>query len=105
MKRLLRFNCVVAAFVGNAARSHVPDLLMGLVFLGGVLAVAQFAGIVYAVPVGVVTFQAFDWYFLPPLRSLNGATVVLLALSLATSLLVAEVASRASAPVALRPSK
>jgi signal transduction histidine kinase len=86
---------VVAAFVGNAARSHVPDLLMGLVFLGGVVAVAQFAGIVYAVPVGVVTFQAFDWYFLPPLRSLNGATVVLLALSLATSLLVAEVASRA----------
>ena len=55
---------VVAAVVSTAARSHVPEVLLGLVFLLVVLAVARFAGILYALPVGVVTIEAFDWYFL-----------------------------------------
>ena len=63
---------VVAAVVGTAARSHVPAVLLGLLLLLAVLAVARFAGILYALPVGVVTIEAFDWYFLPPLRNLDG---------------------------------
>ena len=57
---------VVAAVVSTAARSHVPAALLGLFLLLVVLAVARFAGILYALPVGVVTIEAFDWYFLPP---------------------------------------
>ena len=63
---------VVAAVASTAARSHVPAALLSL------LAVARFAGIMYALPVGVVTIEAFDWYFLPPLRNLDGATVLVL---------------------------
>jgi len=74
---------VVAAVVSTAARSHVPTVLLGLVLLLAVLAVARFAGILYALPVGVVTIEAFDWYFLPPLRNLDGATVLVLGLFLA----------------------
>ena len=43
----------------------------GLLLLAAVLAVARFAGILYGLPVGVVTILAFDWYFLPPLRALD----------------------------------
>jgi GAF domain-containing protein len=71
---------VVAAAVSTAARSNVPAVLLGLLFLLAVLAVARFAGILYALPVGVVTIEAFDWYFLPPLRNLDGATVLVLGL-------------------------
>src|SRR6266571_1092799 len=60
---------VVAAVVSTAARSHVPAVLLGLLLLLAVLAVARYAGVLYALPVGVVTIEAFDWYFLPPLRS------------------------------------
>jgi hypothetical protein len=63
---------VVAALVSTAARSHVPGVLFGLLLLLAVLAVARFAGILYALPVGVVTIEAFDWYFLPPLRQQCG---------------------------------
>ena len=42
----------VAAVVSTAARSHVPAVLLGLLFLLVVLAVARFAGILYALPVG-----------------------------------------------------
>src|SRR6476646_10060005 len=79
---------VAAAVVSTAARSHVPAVLLGLFFLLVVLAVARFAGILYALPVGVVTIEAFDWYFLPPLRNLDAATVFVLALFLAVSIIV-----------------
>jgi uncharacterized membrane protein YoaK (UPF0700 family) len=46
---------VVAALVSTAARSHVPAVLLGLLLLLAVLAVARFAGILYALPVGAVT--------------------------------------------------
>ena len=85
---------VVAAAVGTAARSHVPAVLLGLLFLLAVLAVARFAGILYALPVGVVIIEAFDWYFLPPLRNLDGATVLVLGLFLAMSVIVGAVATQ-----------
>ena len=86
---------VAAAVVSTVARSHVPAVLLGLFFLLVVLAVARFAGILYALPVGVVTIEAFDWYFLPPLRNLDGATVFVLALFLAVSVIVGGFATQA----------
>jgi len=86
---------VVAAVVSTAARSHVPAVLLGLLLLLAVLAVARFAGILYALPVGVVTIEAFDWYFLPPLRNLDGATVLVLGLFLGMAVIVGGVATQA----------
>src|SRR6266550_2484668 len=87
---------VVAAVASTAARSHVPVVLLGLLLLLAVLAVARLAGILYALPVGVVTIEAFDWYFLPPLRNLDGATVLVLGLFLGMSVIVGAVATQAS---------
>jgi signal transduction histidine kinase len=70
-------------------------VLLGLVLLLAVLAVARFAGILYALPVGVVTILAFDWYFLPPLRNLDGATLLVLGLFLGMSVIVGAVATQA----------
>jgi signal transduction histidine kinase len=86
---------LLAALISRAARSHVPALLLGLFFIAGVLAVARFGGIVYAVPVGLVTLQAYDWYFLPPYRDLDVETAGVLGVSIVTSVLVAEIASHA----------
>jgi GAF domain-containing protein len=86
---------VAAALVSTAARSHVPAVLFGLLLLAAVLAVARFAGILYALPVGVVTILAFDWYFLPPLRNLDAATVLVLGLFLAMSVIVGAVTTQA----------
>jgi signal transduction histidine kinase len=86
---------VLTAVVGAAARSHVPAVLFGVLLLLAVLAVARFAGILYALPVGVVTILAFDWYFLPPLRNLDGATVLVLGLFLGMSVIVGAVATQA----------
>ena len=91
----------VAAFVvaalaaaSAAARSHVPAALLGLLFLLAVLTVARVAGILYALPVGVVIIEAFDWYFLPPLRALDAATVLVLGLFLAMAVTVGAVATQ-----------
>src|SRR6266576_7141334 len=86
---------VVAAVLSTAARSHVPAVPLGLVLLVAVLAVARFAGILYALPVGVVTIEAFDWYFLPPLRNLDAATVLVLGLFLGVAVIVGAVATQA----------
>jgi signal transduction histidine kinase len=86
---------VVAALVSTAARSHVPAVLLGLFFLLAVLTVARMAGIMYALPVGVVTIEAFDWYFLPPLRALDAATVLVLGLFLGMAVIVGAVAAQA----------
>src|SRR6266566_6853636 len=85
---------VLVAVVGAAARSHVPAVLFGVLLLLAVLAVARFAAILYALPVGVVTILAFDWYFLPPLRNLDGATVLVLGLFLGMSVIVGAVAAQ-----------
>jgi signal transduction histidine kinase len=86
---------VLAALVSTAARSHVPAVLLGLLLLLAVLAVARFAGILYALPVGVVTIEAFDWYFLPPLRNLDRNTVLILGLFLGMAVIVGAVATQA----------
>ncbi|WP_312033723.1 GAF domain-containing protein [Actinoplanes sp. TBRC 11911] len=74
-----------------ARHSHVPDLVLGLALLAVVLAVAQTAGILYALPVGVVATEAYDWFFLPPLRSLDPATFSVLGLLIAMATMVGAV--------------
>jgi hypothetical protein len=86
---------VLAAVAGAAARSHVPAVLFGLLLLLTVLAVARFAGIMYALPAGVVIILAFDWYFLPPLRTLDAPTVLVLGLFLVMAVIVGAFATRA----------
>jgi signal transduction histidine kinase len=85
----------VTAAVGTAARYHVPWPLFSLVLLLCVLAVARFAGVLYALPVGVVIILAFDWYFLPPLRLFNGATALVLGLFVIMSVIVGAFATLA----------
>ena len=87
---------VVAAAISSAARSHVPGVLLGLFLLGAVVVVARYGGVLYGLPVGVVSVQAFDWYFLPPLRDLDAATALVLALFLLTSVFVGAIASHTS---------
>jgi signal transduction histidine kinase len=89
---------LLAALVSIAARSHVPGALLGILFLLTIVAVARYGGVLYAVPVGVVTIEAFDWYFLPPTRSLtrpDAASMSVLGLFIAMSVLVGVVAVRA----------
>jgi signal transduction histidine kinase len=89
---------VIAALVSAAARSHVPGLLLTIPFILVVLTIARFAGAIYALPVGVVSIEAFDWYFLPPTRTLgqtDAATILVLGLFVMTAVLVGAVADRA----------
>ena len=87
---------VLTVLVCVAARSHVPAVVLGPLLLLAVLAVARLAGILYALPVGVATVLAFDWYFLPPLRDLDTATELVLGLFLAMSVIVWALATTAS---------
>src|SRR5258705_5661554 len=84
----------LGAVVSTAARSHVPGALLAILFLLAILAVAHYGGILYALPVGVVSIQAYDWDFLAPLRDLDADTLLVLGLSLVMSVLVGAVASR-----------
>ena len=90
---------VLASLLSAAARSHFLGLatgpLVALVLLAFAIAVARVAGILYALPVGVVSVLAFDWFYLPPLRILDGATIFVLSLFLLMSVGVGEVAASA----------
>src|SRR4051795_2549412 len=86
----------LAAVLCTAARGHVPVVLVGALLLLVILAVARYAGILFALPVGVVIILAYDWYILPPLRDFDGATVFLLGLFLTMSVIVAAVTSEAT---------
>jgi signal transduction histidine kinase/type II secretory pathway pseudopilin PulG len=86
------------AVISAAARDHVPGALLGFVLILAVLAVAYRRGVVYAVPVGLASIVAFDWYFLPPTHALaapNIGSVLALAVFILTSVLVGEVAAGA----------
>ena len=83
---------VLAAFLLTAARDHVPTAVVCVV----ILAVASWrrpatAGILYALPIGVVIILAFDWDYLLPLRDLDAATVLLLGLFASMSVIVGAV--------------
>jgi signal transduction histidine kinase len=85
----------VAASLSTVARSHVSTVLFVAALVLALAVIAHFAGVIYAVPIGVVTLEAFDWYFLPPLRPLDAGSVLVLAIFIPTAILVAEIAARA----------
>jgi signal transduction histidine kinase len=74
-----------------ARRGHVPDLVLGLALLAAVLVVARTAGILYALPLGVVSVEAYDWFFLPPLHDMNSAAYSVLGLLIAMAVSVGAV--------------
>ena len=49
---------------------------------------------------GLVIILAFDWYFLPPLRKLDAATVLVLGLFLVMAVIVGAFAARAGSRAA-----
>ncbi|MFF5084571.1 GAF domain-containing protein [Actinoplanes sp. NPDC000266] len=90
---------VVVAVISTYLRDHVPTVhapLLGLILLAVVLLLARTIGIMYALPVGVAAVQAFDWYFLPPLRVLNDTSLIVLALFVSTATIVSTVATVAT---------
>ena len=87
---------VLAAMVSVVARDHhVPDLVLGVAMLAVVLLVVRWAGILYALPIGVVAALAYDWFFLPPLRILDVPTYSVLGLFVATAVIVGAVTTTA----------
>lgn len=81
-----------------APLSHVPIVIMGALSTIVVLAVAHFWGIAYAVPVGVASAVALDWYYIPPTHTstVPGAEdAVALAVYLLTGVLLGELAVHA----------
>jgi signal transduction histidine kinase len=84
------------ALVGSAARSRVPEALFGALLLAGVVLVARGIRTLFALPIGVAAVLAFDWYFLPPLRTLNADTVLVLGTFLIMSVIVGGATTRAS---------
>jgi signal transduction histidine kinase len=87
---------VLASLLGTWARSHVAALPLSALFLLAILAVARVGGILYTLPIGVASVLAFDWYFLPPLRKVDAATILVLALFLAMSVIVGGVEAHLS---------
>ncbi|GAA0522867.1 hypothetical protein Ade02nite_82430 [Paractinoplanes deccanensis] len=90
---------VAVALLSTYLRNHVPTVhapLLGVVLLAVVLVLARTAGIMYALPVGVAAVQAFDWFFLPPLRDLNDTSLIVLGLFISTATIVATVATVAT---------
>jgi signal transduction histidine kinase len=78
--------------------SHVPIVVLGALCAVAVLAVARFWGIAYAVPVGVASAVALDWYYIPPTHTstVPGAEdTVALAVYLLTGVLLGELAVHA----------
>src|SRR5262249_38532344 len=86
----------LTAVVGTLARGHVPALVFGPVLLAGVLVTSRTLGILYALPVGVAAIEAFDWFFLPPLRDFDDSAATLLGLFIVMAVIVGSVATAAT---------
>jgi signal transduction histidine kinase len=93
----------IATFAASAALvaaplPHISIVILGVVCTLVVLAVAHFWGIAYAVPVGVASAVALDWYYIPPTHPsvVPGAEdAVALAVYLLTGVLLGELAVHA----------
>jgi signal transduction histidine kinase len=86
----------LTAVVGSLLRGHVPALVLGPVLLAGVLVASRTLGILYALPVGVAAIEAFDWFFLPPLRDFDDSAAILLGLFIVMAVIVGSVATAAT---------
>jgi signal transduction histidine kinase len=90
---------VLTALVATFLRHHVPQVpavVLGVALLAGVLATARAFGILYALPVGVAAIEAFDWFFLPPLRDFDDSAIILLGLFIVMAVIVGSVATAAT---------
>ena len=94
----------LSALVLAGVDAPVVAGLLGIVYLVAVIAIARFASIAYAVPVGMAGLLAFDWFYLPPTHPLEFPDsvnlldlVVYLAVSVLLGGLAAHAARRAAA--------
>jgi signal transduction histidine kinase len=88
------FALAAVAFDGADTRAGVA--VLGVVHLCGVIAVARFAGIAYAVPVAMAGLLAFDWFALAPTHPLefpDSANLVDLVAYLVVAVLLGELAA------------
>jgi GAF domain-containing protein len=86
---------VVAVTIGPAD-SDVLVALLGVAYLGAVIAIAHFVGVAYAVPAAMAGLLAYDWYYLPPTHPLefpDSANLVDLLVFLGVAALIGEVAA------------
>src|SRR4029453_19311733 len=73
--------------------------LIGVAFLIGVTATARFAGIAFAVPMGMAGMLALDWFYLPPVHDFelpDSANLVDVIASLCVAVLLGELAAIAT---------
>ncbi|TCN32883.1 GAF domain-containing protein [Kribbella orskensis] len=94
----------LSALVLAGVDAPVVAGLLGIGYLVAVIAIARFASIAYAVPVGMAAMLAFDWFYLPPTHPLEFPDsvnlldlVVYLAVSVLLGGLAAHAARRATA--------
>jgi two-component system sensor histidine kinase KdpD len=76
---------------------YVPVLSLGALYVFGVLPIALFWGLAYAVAVSVASMLAFNFFFLPPVHSFTLADTrnwFALAVFVATGVVVSELATR-----------
>jgi signal transduction histidine kinase len=73
--------------------------LLGVVYLVAVIAIARFASIAYAVPMGMAGLLAYDWFYLPPTHPLafpDVVNLVDLVVYLGVAVLLGELAAHAA---------
>jgi two-component system sensor histidine kinase KdpD len=80
------------------ARSSVPVLSLGVLYLFAVLPIAVVWGRAFSIPVALASMLAFNFFFLPPVHTftlLDERDWFALAVYLATAIVVSDLASRA----------
>ena len=78
-------------------KPYVPVLSLGALYVLGVLPIAVFWGLPWAVAVSVASMLAFNWFFLPPVHTFTLADSrnwFALAVFVATGVVVSELAAR-----------
>jgi signal transduction histidine kinase len=89
----------LVAVVVSGIESDVVVGFVGVAYVAAVVAVARGWGVVYAVPIAMAGYLAFDWFYLPPTHPLqfpDSANLVDLFLYLAVAVLVAELGAHAA---------
>ncbi len=88
----------VATLLVYALRPLAPTLSLGVLYVLAVLATAVVWGLGYAIPVALVSMLAFNFLFLPPVRTLSltdGRNWTALAVYIVTAIVASELATRA----------
>jgi signal transduction histidine kinase len=88
----------VSAVLLATPLSHTPVVILGIGYFLVVLAANHFWRIAYAIPVGVASAVALDWYRIPPTHSSivpDGANSLALSVYLGTGILLGQLAAHA----------